>query len=77
MRVGMSCIIPRRQCSQSISEDEVVTEGEAAKHLAKSFVPWDFSVFCPYAFCLSEFSTNCLKNGERFQHESFSFMRMK
>lgn len=68
----MSCIIPRTQCCQSISEEEVVAEGEAAKHLAKSFVPWDFIVFCPYAFYLSEFSTNCLKNREQFQHESVS-----
>lgn len=35
------------------------------------------SVPMKYAFYPSEFSTNCLENGEEFGHESFSFMRIK
>lgn len=51
----MSCIIPRRQCSQSRRDNEVVAEGEAAKLHAESFVPWDFIVLCPYEICLLTF----------------------
>lgn len=75
----MSCVIPRRQCSQSRSADEVVAEGEAASTLQRALYCGNLlcSVPIKYAFYLSEFSTNCLENGEQFGHESLSFLRIK
>lgn len=35
------------------------------------------SVLMKYAFYLSEFSTNCLENGKKFEREGFSLIRIK